>query len=347
MLEQEDKRNSGVFNDMDTTKTITHISLCAGYGGIDLGLKRVISNLRTICYSEIEAYAAANLVAKMEQGLLDVAPIWTNLKTFPWSEFYGKVDIISGGFPCQPFSTSGHRKADQDPRHLFPYIKRGIELVRPAIVFFENVEGIISTKLGSDGDDVAGTSVLLHVLRQLERLDYKTTAGIFSASECGAPHQRRRVFILGVSNDSRNAFRKLSIRPDPNVSNGWPSFKGQQQKSWEPKRVLLDHSNVMALQDIHVDQRCNLEKIKRQKTIMSSDARLYRTTKAMDTQGNSESKMVGVFNGHSNWMDYGELSESVCNRTDEIRMLGNGVVPATAAKAFRTLWSKLVNSNCT
>jgi len=67
---------------VDITQTVNHISLCSGYGGIDLGLKRAIPGLRTIAFSEIEAYACANLVAKMEKGLLDAAPIWTNLKTF-------------------------------------------------------------------------------------------------------------------------------------------------------------------------------------------------------------------------------------------------------------------------
>jgi len=184
---------------VDNTQ-VTHISLCAGYGGIDIGLSRAIPNLRTIAFSEIEAYAAANLVSKMEAGLLDSAPIWTNLKTFPWQEFHGKVDIISGGFPCQPFSAAGKRNADTDERHLFPYILEGIRQCRPSIVFLENVEGIISAKLSGDNwSDPAGTPVLLHVLRELERVGYKATAGVFSASEVGAPHQRKRVFILGYS----------------------------------------------------------------------------------------------------------------------------------------------------
>ena len=66
---------------MDTTQTITHVSLCAGYGGIDLGLKRAIPGLRTIAFSEIEAFAVANLVAKMEAGQLDPAPVWTDRKS--------------------------------------------------------------------------------------------------------------------------------------------------------------------------------------------------------------------------------------------------------------------------
>jgi DNA (cytosine-5)-methyltransferase 1 len=131
-------------NNVDTTKTITHVSLCAGYGGIDLGLHRAIPNLRTIAVSEIEAFACANLVAKMEAGLLDCAPIWTDLKTFPWAEFRDRVDILSGGYPCQPFSAAGKRLGAEDPRHLWPFISAGIAAMRPSACFFENVDGHIS-----------------------------------------------------------------------------------------------------------------------------------------------------------------------------------------------------------
>ena len=68
---------------MDTTSPFTHVSLCTGYGGIDIGLARAIPNLRLVAACEIEAFAVANLVAKMEEGLLDIAPIWSDLKTFP------------------------------------------------------------------------------------------------------------------------------------------------------------------------------------------------------------------------------------------------------------------------
>jgi len=191
-------------NNVDTTQTntITHLSLCTGYEGIGRGLRAVLPNVREIAYVEIEAFAVANLVNKMETNQLDAAPIYTNLKTFPYGKFRGQVDILSGGFPCQPFSQAGARKATEDPRHLFPYIAEGIRECQPRIVFLENVEGIISAKT-TDGE-----SVLKYVLRTLEGLGYRTEAGIFSASEVGFPHQRKRVFILGYS-ESRGSGRIL------------------------------------------------------------------------------------------------------------------------------------------
>lgn len=177
-------------NHVYPTSPVTHVSLCAGYGGIDLGLKRAVPNLRTIAFSEIEAFAVANLVSKMEAGLLDAAPIWTDLKTFPWGKFCGVVDILSGGYPCQPFSAAGKRLGQEDPRHLWPFIADGIAAMRPSVCFFENVEGHISLGLPD-------------VIEDLGRLGYRTTWGIFSASEVGAPHQRKRVFIMAYNDGER------------------------------------------------------------------------------------------------------------------------------------------------
>lgn len=240
---------------MDTTEAINHISLCAGYGGIDLGLRRVFPTCRTVAYVEIEAFAVANLVAKMEEGELDQAPIWTNLKTLPLEAFPTGLEIISGGFPCQPFSAAGKREGDEDPRHLFPYIKNAIRTIQPRIVFLENVEGIISAKLKGDGwEDPAGTPVLLHVIRDLERVGYRATAGVFSAAEVGATHQRKRVFILA---HSRREHREVSSEwelsteqitgGDGETRRAWPARPGEPQQEWEEPRVVADaNSNESA-----------------------------------------------------------------------------------------------------
>ena len=207
---------------MDTTKAITHISLCSGYEGIGLGLRRVLPNLREIAFVEREGFPVANLVAKMEAGELDSAPVFTDVKQFPYGKFRGQVDILSGGFPCQPFSCAGQRKATDDPRHLFPYIRDGIRDCEPRIVFLENVGGIISAKTAD------GESVLKYVLRELEGLGYRATAGVFSAEEVGAPHQRKRVFILGMAN-GEDIGRGGRTHPDGDDGSGLQEQEAQEQ----------------------------------------------------------------------------------------------------------------------
>ncbi len=366
---------------MDTSKELTHISLCAGYGGIDLGLKRAMRNVRTIAFSEIEAFACANLVSKMEAGYLDAAPIWTDLKTFPWESFKGKVDILSGGFPCQPFSAAGKREGDEDPRHLWPHIVKGIKgLGQPPIVFFENVEGIISSKLKGEGwSDPQGTPVLLHILRELERLGYHATASIFSASEVGAPHQRKRVFILGVSSDlthegwdivskfiesaqkqraelitNKTSFGIKKLKDTFEFTDSWPAGRGAFQYAWEPPRVTpksptkerarTKNTNVVnndgeGLQGRELDETASpIEReIEDENTSETSalDSSVSRSV---------QPSMGGDVDGNPDWLDYVKLCTSVESRTDELRLLGNGVVPATAERAFIVLWSELRQS---
>ena len=274
-------------NNVDTTKTINHLSLCSGYEGIGIGLRRVLPNLREIAYVEREGFPVANLVAKMEAGELDAAPVFTDVKTFPYGEFRGCVDILSGGFPCQPFSAAGKRNGVEDPRHLFPYIADGIRECQPRIVFLENVEGIISAKTAD------GESVLQYVLRELEGLGYRATAGVFSAAEVGAPHQRKRVFILGLADSDSKGLeglrecnnsqgRQASNRQLGGGDQVWPSRPSEPQHDWEEPRVT----------------------------------------------GQAESGLGRATNGSA-------------NRVDRLRLLGNGVVPATAAKAFVTLINRI------
>jgi len=304
---------------VDTTKTITHVSLCAGYGGIDLGLKRAIPNMRTIAFSEIEAYACSNLVAKMEKGLLDAAPIWTNLKTFPWSNFRGKVDILSGGYPCQPFSAAGKRLGKDDPRHLWPYIADGVRLMQPRLCFFENVEGHIS--LG-----------LREVIEELESIGYQTTWGIFSASEVGATHRRKRMFILahsafeGLEGHWGSVERQIWRNP-------WPSGPKEPQYDWEPPRVLGNSSSKGRTRGHKCGAMAGLEKVE-----SLAESNVLRKQQG---QCEAQSSVGGNTDGDSNRLDYAELYQSVDNRTDELRLLGNGVVPATATLAFQTLLKRL------
>ena len=176
---------------MDNTQNI--ISFCTGYGGLELGIKRAGVDVRTIVNVEIEAFCCANMAAKIEEGRMDNAPIWTDLKTFPAREFRGKVHGLIGGYPCQPFSSAGKRQGEKDPRHLWPYILKHVRAIRPVWCFWENVAG--HTTMG-----------LWRVLSDLEEEGYRVATGIFSAEEVGAPHQRKRVFILAKLPNARSPY---------------------------------------------------------------------------------------------------------------------------------------------
>jgi DNA (cytosine-5)-methyltransferase 1 len=153
---------------------------------LDLGVRLAIPTARTVCYVEIESYACEILASRMEDKILDKAPIWTDLRTFDSKPWRGKVDCIIGGYPCQPFSIAGRQKGEEDPRHLWPYIADIIRDVAPRYCFFENVENHLNIGFREVRDE-------------LQEIGYSVKAGIFSAHEVGAPHQRKRLFILANS----------------------------------------------------------------------------------------------------------------------------------------------------
>jgi len=327
---------------VDNPEKLKHVSLCTGYGGIDIGLSRALGDVRTVAYVEIEAFAVENLVAKIEHGHLDVAPIWTDLKTFPWSLYRGRVDILSGGFPCQPFSGAGRRAGDADPRHLFPYILDGLrELGRPSLVFLENVEGIISSKLKGDGwADPEGTPVLLHVLRELERVGYDATAGVFSAREIGAPHQRKRVFIMGVRSDLGESGRDLvsgMLERGEALENTHSRGNGKRENTAHQGWGSLDRRGVCLSRRRHTETNISRPTSNVYPAPRGAEQYVWEPPRVSQT----EPSMGGDFDGITCGMDYAELCHAVDCRTDELRLLGNGVVPGTAERAFKELWRAL------
>ena len=159
------------------------IELFAGGGGLALGLHAV--GVRTVCFVEREAYAAAVLAARMEDGFLPPAPVWSDVTTFDGHPWRGVVDLIAGGFPCQDISSAGKRAGiiDGERSGLWREFARIIREVGPRLVFVENVAALV----------VRGLDV---VLGDLAALGFDAEWGVFRASDVGAPHRRERVFIL-------------------------------------------------------------------------------------------------------------------------------------------------------
>ena len=170
------------------TKKYKHLDLFSGIGGFSLGLEAT-GAFETVAFCDYDQYCQKVL-----------------RKHWPWVTIYDdvkelnserlsanghtEVDIITGGYPCQPFSIAGRQKGEQDPRHVWPEMFRLVKELRPTWVIGENVSGHI--KLGLDT-----------VLENLESEGYATRAFSISASSIGANHQRERVWIIAHSNSQR------------------------------------------------------------------------------------------------------------------------------------------------
>ena len=163
---------------------LSTLALCAGIGGLEIGVGRAVRT-RVLGYVERDAYAAAVLLARMEDSSLEPAPVWCgNLEDFDAAPFAG-VDLVTAGFPCQPFSVAGKRKGTEDERWLWPEIVRILRDVGPRLVFLENVPGILRQGLG----EVLGT---------LAEFGFAAEWDFLPAADVGALHFRRRWWVLAA-----------------------------------------------------------------------------------------------------------------------------------------------------
>ena len=316
------------------------IAFCAGYGGIERGLELAGLEHNVIAYVEIEAYAIANLVAKMETGLLVPAPVYTDLKTFPAEVFRGKVDLITGGYPCQSFSAAGKRKGfDSETGHIWGHIRRHIQTIRPIRCFFENVEGHISLGLNS-------------VISDLEEDGYSTAWGIFSAREVGAPHQRKRVYIMANRNGVRCNWWKL---PDT-ASQRSVEIEAQQRPEQPVVRSEAEGCCRDSGENV-ANPRCSASSEGKQQTELRT-TRLGESPRGTwsDCESSQNAKRQAWPSGPGQEQHEWEQPRTVWktkpllggtldgnrNRVDRLRLLGNAVVPQTAAKAYSVLSERML-----
>ena len=187
--------------------TLSVGSLFSGIGGIDLGLER--AGMTVKWHSEIDPYACRVL----KKHWPDV-PNLGNIKEIDWA-IVEPVDVIAGGYPCQPFSTAGKRQGDKDERHLWPYFLRAISELRPRFALLENVRGHFS--MGFD-----------RVLGDLAEIGYDAEWQIVSAASVGAPHRRDRIICVaypseqysnGKSDNGRDSTQSKTVSEFGN--SGW------------------------------------------------------------------------------------------------------------------------------
>ena len=181
-------------------------SLCSGYGALEAGIGQVL-DIEPVWCSEIDKDASKVLATHHPD-----VPNLGDLTVLDWHQVE-PVDIICGGFPCQPFSHAGKRQGADDDRAIFSYIADGISVLRPRLVVLENVAAI--TTLGGPA-----------IIAALTQVGYHCRWGVVRASDAGAPHRRARWWCVAAPADASDRFRSRTVaRPLwPESGNGAERF---------------------------------------------------------------------------------------------------------------------------
>jgi DNA (cytosine-5)-methyltransferase 1 len=222
---------------------IRTLALCAGYGGLELGLAAALEyhgrEHRVAAYVEREAYAAALLAHRMEAGDLAHAPIWSDLCTFDAGRWRGAVDCVAAGFPCQPHSVAGSRKGIDDARWIWPDIARIVLDSGAWLVVLENVPGLLTS--GGFGP----------VLGDLAEMGFDAEWGCLSAASVGASHERERVFIVAHSRLQYRNLQQRKARPEhPRSSGELADAASNGRRQSQPVRAPRQpHDGVAQLAD--------------------------------------------------------------------------------------------------
>ena len=325
--------------------TYTVVSAFSGAGGLDLAVRAAIPT-RTICYIEREITCAKILAQRAAEGFwgLDDAPIYSDVKSFPTELFAGKVDILIGGFPCQPFSVAGKQEGSEDERNLWPDTLSLIRSLRPRYAFLENVPGLVS-------HPYFGT-----ILGDLAQAGYDAEWLCLTASEIGASHRRERVFILAHAKRDGIQEPRSATQVERSTSTGSPISS----------RELADANSSGSGEDL---QQAELWATGTEQspcdcggTESEEDEQVTRGREGNINRPELPEFPPGPGDPRWEWIieHYPELAPSRCklyetepevrnvddaweitDRVAALMMLGNAVVPAQAELALRTLLERI------
>ena len=334
-----------LLGDHDAAK-LTHLSLFSGIGGLDLAAE--MAGFRTVGQCEWADYPTKVL----EKHWPDV-PRWRDIRTLTGESFHEKtglrtVDVISGGFPCQPFSVAGKRRGKEDDRYLWPEMLRVISELRPTWVIGENVAGIVNMALDQ-------------VYADLENEGYAVQALIIPACAVDAPHRRDRCAIIGCRAMERKhngrGRRTYSLENSDCVGFGEPGVLSQQQGRAKFERDGKDvaHAESIGLQrewsggdqiggtrpeKVQPERRCDvLSDTDNGCRTLRRDGELpaveETTTVGADFGGRAPEYVTGEW-----WPaepDVGRVAHGVPSRVDRLKCLGNAVVPQQFYPIFQAI----------
>jgi DNA (cytosine-5)-methyltransferase 1 len=285
---------------------MNELALFAGAGGGILGGN--LLGWRTICAVEWDAYAASILVARQNDGCLPPFPIWDDVQTFDGRPWRGRVDVVSGGFPCQDISCAGKGAGIEGERSgMWKHMARIIGEVLPQFVFVENSPMLVGRGLGT-------------VLADLAEMGYDAEWGVVGAHHVAAPHKRDRIWIVAHANLHEHSSHGKAERKTGGISQKY-------RKEGCSGRVGGAGGNAEILANSNVSQR------KRMRCTSGSEQEYadFMPFSAWWGQDPAETPKSPL----------GRVANGVANRVDRLKAIGNGQVPAVAALAWETLNKQL------
>ncbi len=258
-------------------------------------------NAETVWTSDIDKYAS--IVIKERIG----KPNLGDLKVIDWKQVE-QIDILTAGYPCQPFSTAGSRKGTDDKRHIFPYIMEAISVLKPRIIILENVRGHLT--LG-----------FKEVLERLASAGYDAKWRIVRASDAGAPHQRARLFVcaypkggwaggqsIGISTKNAGLSGGYSEALQCSNTDSFRQYMGKQDKKWCQRQ-----SQSFA-------------------TSLEQNIFSRKVPNPLD-----EEKLNVKYVEYLMGLPEGWVTDLDISRSQQLKILGNGVVPQQAYLALQLL----------
>ena len=309
---------------------MNELALFAGAGGGILGGKLLW--WRTVCAVERDAYAAAVLAQRQNDGCLDPFPIWSDVETFDGQPWRGIIDVVSGGFPCQDISCAGKGKGITGERSgLWGQMARIVRDVRPRFVFVENSPMLTSRGLGT-------------VLADLAEMGYDAEWCVLGACDAGAPHKRDRMWILAHAQPARLEGLGANSR-EPSISesgNDGPSFPEREHFNTNGHRRKVSEEPLADA--ARVQQGREIERAERERIGAGGESNNVGYSYGIDRRAGTggEKTPQAMFAGW--WLTepgLGRVAHGVADRVDRLKAIGNGQVPQVAAMALRIMWERL------
>ena len=300
--------------------TLKILDLFSGIGGFSYAAERLVGGFKTVAFCEIDPYCQKIL----KKHWPDV-PIHNDIRRLADEAdgYRGLVDVVCGGYPCQPFSlASSNRKGQEDDRHLWPEMLRIIKATRPRFVIGENVAGHIT--LGLDT-----------VLSDLAQQDYTARAFVIPACAKDAKHRRDRVFVVAHSNSIRQSNAPVN----------------ESQRSGE----LVAHTASIKC-NTRPEKQTSLREVQSNRGERNHSCRSSKAHTSNATNTNSKcvkrvwkkqnhERSSGLCSGKTQWRENRwepeprilRVAYGIPNRVDRIRSLGNSIVPQVAAEIFTAI----------